>query len=77
MSEFVEIRYQAKVRVTVRADVNIPKEMIDRIPEGDEWSDEIEKYISERVDISDHTASVDYDDSDVEIWDVMKAKAQP
>ena len=70
--ETIKIQFQGEARVSVFGKMEIPKNMWDARAEDENWSDDIEKYILDRVEGEhfDHGMS-----DDIELDDVRLAGA--
>lgn len=71
MAETVRVKYQFRTPATLRGEMNVPKEMFDRLAADEAWSDEIEEYISGMHDFArfepdmDPEFEADFDDIDI------------
>ncbi len=45
-----KLKYRVSLDAFVDGEMDVPQEVVDRIPEGDAWSDEIEKMVLEHWD---------------------------
>lgn len=66
--KMVKVRFDARTEVHIGGEMEVPAEMFDRVLPDEEWSSEIERYISEHytenhIDLS----SIDDDLEDFEI----------
>ena len=76
MAKMVKVNFSARAQISIGGEIEIPEEMLARIPEGDNWSLEIERYIAEHYDGHRH---VDYSslDDDLDDFDVIIPESQP